>query len=259
MSAPPLTTRVANRLRGVPHSLREANQASLLLAYARRNGWYDSAGRHRGPVDGAGEPLPWWTLPSIEWLGSVLSPTDKVFEFGCGHSTLWLARRVMSVTAVEHNEAWHKRISSDLPANATVRHQNNFGNGGVKSGDQTSPYVRELEGRDVNVVIVDGMARTQCAALASETIRDGLIVLDNVDTQTAAYDLLRSAGLRCIDFVGLAPGEPSPTCTSVFSRDISTWLDRGSPPPWPKVLDATWYWRFDTLRVPFEPENGVRS
>ena len=214
----------------------------MWMGRARVSGWYASAGDDRAPVDGVGAPLPWWALPAIEWIGSVLRPDDVVLEWGSGNSTLWLAARARRVVAIEHDTAWADRIRDDLPATAELWVHPVVGGAGT-TGSADQPYVQAGTLVDSTVMVIDGMARTECAALAVESIGDGLVILDNADMQPAAHGLLTNAGLDRIDFVGSPPGESLVEATSAFSRNLLGWCRRAGPPrSWPPMLDPSWRW-----------------
>ena len=70
-----------------------------------------------GPVDANHSPLPFITYPAQALLHQIVQPNFKVFEFGCGHSSLWWASRVEEVVSVEHDTTWIKRIQEKKPAN----------------------------------------------------------------------------------------------------------------------------------------------
>src|SRR5262245_66641616 len=84
------------------------------------DGWFRSFASGL-PVDAAGRPLPWLAYPAIEFLARRVQPEWRVFEYGCGNSTLWWASRVREVIACEHDRAWAERLRPQLPANVTLR------------------------------------------------------------------------------------------------------------------------------------------
>ncbi len=52
--------------------------------------------------------LPWWTFASTRLVERFLAryPGARVFEYGAGASTLWLAERAAQVRFVEHDPDW---------------------------------------------------------------------------------------------------------------------------------------------------------
>ena len=63
-----------------------------------------------------GKPLPILATGAIQFLASYLTEEDHVFEYGCGYSTPWLARRAGLVVSVEDNADWYARIEAELRA-----------------------------------------------------------------------------------------------------------------------------------------------
>ena len=136
-------------------------------------------GRHRGflrslregmCVDAAGEPIPWYTYPAIEQLDKWDFSDCDVFEWGCGNSTRWWARRARSVVSVESSPEWHDKIlaSKVLPDNVRPILTR------TDEGDQPAAlnrYVRTLDScGNFDVIVIDGevcnRARYACAQLA---------------------------------------------------------------------------------------------
>ena len=52
--------------------------------------------------------VPWWTFDSADRIAAFLRlrPDARIFEWGSGASTLWLAERAGSVHSVEHHAGW---------------------------------------------------------------------------------------------------------------------------------------------------------
>lgn len=65
--------------------------------------------------------VPWWTYRAIDvveaWLGAHPRPI-RVFEYGSGASTLWLAARTDEVHSVEHHAGFAEHIR---PASSSIR------------------------------------------------------------------------------------------------------------------------------------------
>jgi hypothetical protein len=217
-----LRQKVAYRLWGLPRRPVEVDGVSLLLGTLRRVGWMRSL-QAGVPVDLEGGPIPWWTYPAIYWLDRVLDGSERVLEYGAGHSTLWLAGRAATVTSIEHDERWAERIEPRAPAN--VRIERRRCSGDLLDSVDDDPYLAPLAAypEPNDVIVVDGLARRSCLRLAPAALAgDGLIVLDNADRPEFAAILaeLQAAGFGRIDFVGPVPGGTNFSCTSVLSRDL---------------------------------------
>ncbi|MFH0879142.1 MAG: hypothetical protein V2A34_05480, partial [Lentisphaerota bacterium] len=82
-------------------------------------GW-DRSFREMSSVDAGGKPIPWITYSALQFLESRIRKDFRVFEYGCGNSTLWWANRVQQVTSCESDEQWVRRIIACRPANAKL-------------------------------------------------------------------------------------------------------------------------------------------
>src|SRR3546814_16693648 len=60
--------------------------------------------------------LPWWTLRAKRLVEHHLAarPEARVFEYGAGASTVFLARRARQVVSVEHDPLWYDVVSGQL-------------------------------------------------------------------------------------------------------------------------------------------------
>jgi hypothetical protein len=176
-------------------------------------GWYASF-KSQQAVRASGEPIPWYTYAFIHFLEPRLRKDHRVFEYGSGNSTRWYAHRAGAVVAVEHDDAWARRIAPLLapPSEVLTRPE----------GDA---YVDAIRGRGpFDIVVVDGIEplRPACAeAAVDELAEDGVIVWDNSDRAEFAQGMqaLRARGFRHLPFKGLGPTAVTPWETSVVYRD----------------------------------------
>lgn len=119
------------------------------------------------------DPRPWMTPAEIDLLERNLRPWMRVFEFGSGSSTEWLARRVRHVTSVEHNPFFAARAVLNAPSNASVLYvppDMPYSEGGADDGDWSSfrSYIEAYQGRGIDVVLVDGRARLEALRFVAE-------------------------------------------------------------------------------------------
>ena len=221
------------RFWSVPSSPRKLDRALLLLGAFKQAGWFTSVQRG-GPVDRSGNPLPWYTYPAIYWLETVLTGTERVFEYGSGNSTLWFAKRVRSVTAIEHDERWTDRLQGRIPDNVTLRYVPIESS--ADTSDRGTGYAEAIvdEPRGgFDVIVVDGKARNECCYTAMPHLRSGgLLILDNSDKKQfePANKFLAGKGFARIDFTGPVPGDVGWSSTSVFSQDLLPWTQRAELP-----------------------------
>jgi hypothetical protein len=184
---------------------------ALRKGYLKEIGWHRSF-LSKTSIDAMGEPIPWITYPAYHLLMCRSQPEWSVFEYGSGFSTLWWAKRVRLVTAVDHDATWGKRIAAMAPQNVIVIQ--------VPLGED---YPRQAEhtGQLFDVVVIDGRMRVECIKAATPTLQpNGVIILDNSDRSDykPGIDHLLSAGFRQLPLVGLAPGLTDATETSIFYR-----------------------------------------
>lgn len=152
-------------------------------------------------VDVNGEPLPWYTYPMIEYLGSFDFSDSSVFEYGCGNSTLWWAKRAKVVVSVEDNREWFSRVSASLRSVIFA---------------QGPEYVRSIDGM-YDLIIVDGTNRFACSVEAIKHLNPGgAILVDNSDCLPKTTKFLRSQGLFEIAMNGFSALASRSGRTSLF-------------------------------------------
>lgn len=180
----------------------------------------------------------WITFPAIDRLKKLLKPTDRVFEYGGGGSTLFWLDRVAEVVTVEHDPQWfvalEQRMGQEGDGRWTGIHLPATPGTLVPAPDPGEPAhyasadaaLRGFHFRDYvhaidrfpdghfDVLMIDGRARTSCLAYATPKIkRGGLLLLDNAER---TYYTGRNGGvLQGFDVVlaGMAP--------VIFNRDLS--------------------------------------
>lgn len=197
----------------ISHLKSIARLALSSRSYVRSTGWVAS-NKLKRPVDRLGNPIPWWTYPSISFIACRLPANLSIFEYGTGGSSVWLAGRATRVAAVEHDPQWVEETQRAAPANLSI----------IQARHDSQSYVDAIHASDppFDAVVIDGRQRNKCAESCLSAISpSGVIVFDNSDR--AAYkpgrDLIRDAGYRELMFEGLAPLAVFSSATSVFYRD----------------------------------------
>ncbi len=240
--------------------MTEPNSQLIQLydSYLRRIGWDRSL--NDGPVDAAGQPIPWITYPALEVLEQLVRPNFRVFEFGCGNSSLWWAARTSEVVSVDHDENWVQHIGARKPENLTLVHRPFGATPSVSPAPDIAAAISimirqqvlaEKESDNVvhglnisdftgyataltewprgyfDVIVVDGMALSLCAYLAGLWVKPhGVIVFDNSNRgqYSIGYEALRDLGFGRIDFIGPGPVNTTDSCTSIFAKHITPFL-----------------------------------
>lgn len=177
--------------------------------------------------------LAWWSYPAIRRVHTFLAarPAARVFEFGAGASTLWLARRAGEVHSVEHDAGFASHVEQLLdgrpevtvhtvePVPASTPDAVRSGRGGHEHLDFAA-YVATIDrvGGPFDLIVVDGRARVAAFDRALPHLAtDGLVVFDNI--RRARYrPALRREGLRYELLRGATPALPYPTTTGLIRR-----------------------------------------
>jgi precorrin-6B methylase 2 len=176
--------------------------------------------------------LPWWTLAAVEETDEFLkrNRSARVFEYGSGASTIWLARRAESVISIEHDLPWHEVVSARLVpfSNAQVRliEADALAAAGYMSekrgwkGRSFQRYASAIdeETRQFDLIVIDGRARAACIAHAVKRLAPGgMIVFDNSGRER--YRLaIKASGLLVRRFRGAAACLPYPDETTLLIR-----------------------------------------
>ena len=167
--------------------------------------------------DKDGNPIPWYTYPAIEYLSQLNYSDKKIFEFGCGYSSIYWAMRAKSVISIEDNLAYYDRWSKEFSAS----------NLEIKWRDEGEGYENAIfeENDKYDVIVIDGKRRVECTAAALVCLSEnGMIILDDSDRVNTSQEYiesiarLKSADMIQIDFYGFCPMNNYTKTTSVFLR-----------------------------------------
>jgi hypothetical protein len=121
---------------------------------------------------------PWMHEEEIEILEQLLRPNDRVLEFGCGGSTLWLAHRVKEVHSVEHDQHWAARLNAVAPGNVNIHWRRPLFPSAPFAPAKPGQYVEYLQipkllGLEFDVCVVDGRARVDAAVATAPFLKSG--------------------------------------------------------------------------------------
>lgn len=122
---------------------------------------------------------PWFVPDAVHFLESLLTRDLKVFEWGSGRSTVWLAMHGAHVTSVETDRHWFEDVSREVDQRGLQSlvdlHLTDA------TGKDYADIIRSCGG-PFDLVIVDGIDRVDCLAAVSAFVKsDGVIVVDNAD------------------------------------------------------------------------------
>lgn len=204
-------------VRGMTYNPRDRRRTSRKIRRVRdittRDYGHARSVREQESVDSAGSPVPWYSYAMLQWLDQLdLSGLD-VFEYGSGNSTRWWAQRSRTVTSVEHDPDWYRRIAELLPDKVNYQLEKD-----------AAAYVGACSG-DFDLIIVDGVYRYDCAVRAVDHLRPGgVIIVDNADWMWNTTAYLRDRGFLQVDFAGPGPINDYAWATSVMLPPGSTVL-----------------------------------
>ena len=194
------------------------NQLDYPNALFAKYGFANSV-KTKSCVDFQGNPIPWYSYPSIEYLSQLDFSDKTIFEFGCGNSSLWWAMRAKQVVSVEDNPQWYQsRLQYQMP------------NLSVNLCENQNDYCNAIFNYSClfDVIVVDGKFRDNCATNAIKKLSsDGMIIFDNsdrvqeFDEYANASKIFSEADFLQVDFHGAGPINPWTWTTTVyFSRNF---------------------------------------
>lgn len=199
--------------------------------------WLYSLLPGHNPVD---DQRPWINYRATEWLAAYLKPHMRVFEYGSGGSTLFLAERIAHVVSVEHDESFYhfmvERLRREGVVNCTpllrVPEPLEMAEAPTYSCESFTSewpahkamnfeaYVKAIDtypDGSFDLVTVDGRARPSCVLRALPKVKDGgWLLVDNMER--LRYGIIRSAlaQYECLDFFGVVPHEVRPQRTTIW-------------------------------------------
>ena len=116
-------------------------------------------------IDKNGNPVPWFTYPTIEYLNCLDLSGCSVFEYGMGYSSLYWLSKTNKVISIEHDENWYNKIIMKLSLNNEKLTCYLFKN--------KNEYVSALEkfNQFFDIIVIDGKWRRKCAESAVRHIK----------------------------------------------------------------------------------------
>ncbi|MEO1160572.1 MAG: hypothetical protein AAFW74_08975 [Pseudomonadota bacterium] len=112
---------------------------------------------------------PWMNDLAVSQLERLVRPGSRVFEWGCGGSTIFFAERGAEVICIEHNAEWAALVETELKARGldkkvTVRHV-----------DLEGEYIDIIDRfkDDFDIVCVDGRKRIESLIKGSSRVQPG--------------------------------------------------------------------------------------
>lgn len=172
--------------------------------------------------DSQGLPLPWMTYPFIEFIEKKLQPHHTIFEFGSGSSTLFFAKKVAKVVAIESSEKWHEIMKLRLLEHNIKNVELIFMPNALTNFEYencAANYAKNFSKFDF--IIIDSLKRFECAKNSINAIKPtGAIVLDDSERKNYSkiFDFFAKNNLNKKDFFGIAPAQIKIKNTTIFSQ-----------------------------------------
>lgn len=172
--------------------------------------------------DENGDFLPWTTYQFIEFIKTKLNKEQIIFEYGSGSSTLFFAKRVKKVIALESNFDWfcfmQKKINDLELRNVELIYLDN-----ALQNEKYENFAKE-KSAEINekfdLILIDSLKRFACARNSLQAIKpEGMVILDDSERKNyqKIFDFFAENKLTKLDFAGIAPGQLKIKNCSVFS------------------------------------------
>lgn len=188
---------------------------------------YDSA-------DMAKLDVPWWAFSAIDFVEARIKERKgrlRVFEYGSGASTIWLARRCTEVITVEHDIGFTevmRPLFSKYPNIRLEIHPPEVPTRLKFSGSRRKGYTNysfdryvesiDAHSGDFDMIIIDGRSRIHCLEKAKDRLdENGFIIFDNSD-RIEYREAINTSHLDEHIMRGLTPALPFPGQTSILYK-----------------------------------------
>lgn len=167
--------------------------------------------RFKKPYDKDMNPIPTYSYAALKFIQDKLQPSMDILEFGAGHSSLYYATKVNTVTSIEHDLSWFRYLNKVKPSNLTLIHR-------YLHDNYESVFNKE---NTYDIIIVDGRKRVKCMLNCHTALKEnGVIILD--DAQREEYkegiDFLLNLGFKKIDFYSQPLGDFTIVNTIIFYK-----------------------------------------
>lgn len=139
---------------------------------------------------------PWYVNTAVDKIKTWDLHDKIIMEWGMGNSTKWWAIKSKLVLGVDHNYEWFTEVSNDLNANGLIA-KANIAYIQTHEGDnstQRDKYVKYFEENNkiiteqypqfkpvekIDIAIVDGIHRYECAEYAVKVLKPEILIVDN--------------------------------------------------------------------------------
>lgn len=101
--------------------------------------------------------LPWWSQSAIEELEKHLDHNHRVFEWGSGGSSIFLAKRYKDLTTIEYDPKWFEQAEKILKQQEATNSRLHLREINLESEEAFlgSSYAKALQST-YDIIIIDG-------------------------------------------------------------------------------------------------------
>ena len=160
--------------------------------------------------------VPWWNRKAALAVDRFLTETEapRIFEFGSGASTVWLARRGAEVISAEPLSDWAEALKPRLAEFTNTRLMVQP----MKKGG--GPFASSIiaAGGAFDLIVIDGRERVTCLKMAVRQLAPGGMILFDDSFRRRYRAGIRKTGLREQRFFGPAFAKPYFDHTSILRR-----------------------------------------
>jgi predicted O-methyltransferase YrrM len=177
----------------------------------------------------------------------------RIFEYGSGGSTIYLAKKGERIVSVEHDAQWYQAVNENLKRyqisnveyilkvplkkDTAIRDPADpySYSSGFKRQLQGSGFKKEFQGMDFSeyvktidnfedhyfdVILIDGRARSSCIMHSVNKVKsNGVIILDNSDRKRYTFAQIKYLSYyKCKRYFGICPYKIKPEETAIYSK-----------------------------------------
>lgn len=172
------------------------------------------------PQDQNGNFLPWYSYPAIDYLKRFIKPSDMIFEFGSGCSTIFYASQAKHVTSIETNPRWYKISQGLLEAKQLTDYQITLMENGIINNEYQI-FPGNFKNK-FDVIVIDSIKRYQCALNCLGYLKEsGAIILDDSQRENykKIFQYFEKKGYKSKIFEGIEPGKLKIKKTTIFFKN----------------------------------------
>lgn len=194
-----LAVGISNQLFGKDLTHRSRLAKGLVSSFRILSSWMLPAYRRQARFERQNPDAPWLVPDAIRQIEKFLQPDHVGFEWGCGRSTLWFARRTSHITSIEGRRDWFEEVSRQVTLDELLD------NVDLQLEEVTTEYdfmpdeiaryvgaINQIEDESLDFILVDGHFRVPCIEHISNKLRSGgMLIVDNTDVipESALEDL----------------------------------------------------------------------